>query len=206
MDVVALVFCLPRRSPARRRKLKHRRNPLFFYGVICLCALCARMAQSKGREITPMKNRAQKRKKKHTPRTPPKSYKKCHFGSQNGSQNRSRDPLFRSWRPVSCKIDPKTRPRALLGASGGRQKNIGRAQGRPKRISQPFFAVLKTEPPPRQGGVPGVLHLHFGSLFLNIAAGASAGCKNRGSRVSGGHSRGRGEKLKLLQTASKLVV
>ena len=93
-----------------------------FYGVICLCALCARMAQSKGRERTPMKNRAQKRKKKHTPRTPPKSYKKCHFGSQNGSQNRSRDPLFRSWRPVSRKIDPKTRPRALLRASGNEEK------------------------------------------------------------------------------------
>ena len=29
-DVVALVFCLPRRSPARRRKLKHCKNPLVF--------------------------------------------------------------------------------------------------------------------------------------------------------------------------------
>ena len=45
-----------------------------FYGVICLCALCARMAHSKGRDIKTMKNRAQKRKKKRTPRTPPKSY------------------------------------------------------------------------------------------------------------------------------------
>ena len=95
-----------------------------FYGVICLCTLCARMAQPKGRERTAKKNRAQKRKKKRTPRTPSKSYKKHHFGSQNGSRNRSRDPLFRSWRPVSRKVDPKTRPRAILGASGGGEKKL----------------------------------------------------------------------------------
>ena len=113
-----------------------------FYGVICLCALCARMAQSKGRERTTMKNRAQQRKKQRTPRTPPKTYKKHHFGSQNGSQNRSRDPLFRSWRPVSCKIDPKTRPRALLGASGGRKKPL----------DAPKAAPTKPTPPPPPGG------------------------------------------------------
>ena len=35
-----------------------------FYGVICLCALCARMAQTKGRERTTKKNRSQQRKNK----------------------------------------------------------------------------------------------------------------------------------------------
>ena len=30
LDAVALVFCLPRRSPARRRKLINRRNPFVF--------------------------------------------------------------------------------------------------------------------------------------------------------------------------------
>ena len=125
--------------------------------------------------------------------------------SQNGSQNRSRDPLFRSWRPVSRKIDPKTCPRALLRASGDEKKNVGRAQKRPKEISQPFFAPLKTDTPPREGGGHRAPHLHVGSLFLKIAAGASAGCKNRGVQGFRGHSWGWGEKLKLLQQQASLL-
>ena len=129
-------FLLASALAGAKAEVENLKNSIGFYGVICLCALCARMAQTKGRERTTMKNRAQKRKKKRTPRTPPKSYKKYHFGSQNGSQKQFWDPLFRPWRPVSCKIDPKTRPRALLGTSGGRKKTIGRAQGRPKRSSK----------------------------------------------------------------------
>ena len=51
-----------------------------FYSVICLCALCARMAQTKGRERTTKRHRTQKLMKKRTPRTSPKSFKKRHFG------------------------------------------------------------------------------------------------------------------------------
>ena len=114
------------------------KESILFYGVNGLCALCARMAQTKGRERTTKKHRAQKRKKQRTPRTPRKSHKKHHFGSQNGSQNRSRDPLFRSWRPVSCKINPKTRPRALLGASGGRKKTLDAPKGAPSEFPNHF--------------------------------------------------------------------
>ena len=146
-------FLLVSALAGAKAEVEQLKKSIGFYGVICLCALCARMAQIKGRERTTKKHRAQTHKKKRTPRTPPKSYKKQQFGSQNGSQNRSRVPLFRSWRPVSCKIDPKTRPRALLGASGGRQKNIGRAQGRPKQISQPFLPFSR--PNPLCGGVAG---------------------------------------------------
>jgi hypothetical protein len=170
-----------------------------------LCALCARMAQTKGRERTTNKHRAQQRKKKRTPRTPPKSHNKRHFGSQNGSQNRSRDPLFRSWRPVSRKIDPKTRPRALLGASGGRKKKHWTRPRAPQANFPTIFCPSQNRTPPRQGGARRVLPLHFGSLFLKIAAGASAGCKNRGVQGFRGHSWGWGEKLKLLQQQASLL-
>ena len=125
------------------------KKSICFYGVICLCALCARMAQTKGRERTTKKNRTPKRKKKRTPRTPPKSYKKCHFGSQNGSQNRSRDPLFRSWRPVSRKIDPKTRPRTLLGDSGNEKKRLDAPKSAPRKFPSHFCPPSKHTPPPR---------------------------------------------------------
>ena len=69
------------------------------------------------------RNEAKPEEGKHTKNTIKTAYgtktKKHHFWSQTGAPNRSQDPLFRSWRPVSRKIDPKTRPRALLGASGG---------------------------------------------------------------------------------------
>jgi hypothetical protein len=94
-----------------------------------------------------------------------------------------------------------------LGSLRGRKQNFGRARGRPPKMYGSFFAPLKTDNHPRWGGGGAVVpHLGFGACLLEIAAGASAGCKNRGSGASGGHSWGRGEKLKLLQTTSKLVV
>ena len=99
------------------------------------------------------------------------------------------DPGTLCFRPVSRKIDPKTRPRALLGASGGRKKNLGRAWNRPKTISQPFFAVLKTDPlpPPGMGGGHAVQRTLVLERFFwfkkKIAVFVRDGCKNRGSRV-----------------------
>ena len=104
-------FLLASALAGAKAEVEKLNESIDFYGVICLSALCARMAHTKGREITTKKNRTEKRKKTRTPRTPPKSCTKRCFGSQNGSKNRSRDPLFRSWRPVSRKIDPKTRPK-----------------------------------------------------------------------------------------------
>ena len=116
------------------------------------------------------------------------------------------------------KIDPKTlcfalgarfrarsTPRRVQGRfweTPGTKKNVGRAQKRPKEISQSFFAPFKADPPRGGDRVP---HLHFGSLFLKIAAGASAGCKNRGVQGFRGHSWGWGEKLKLLQQQASLL-
>ena len=143
--------------------------------MICLCALCARMAQTKGRERTTKKSRTQQRKKTRTPRTPPTSHNKRHFGSQNGSQNRSRDPLFRSWRPVSCKIDPKTRPRALLGASGGRKKKHWTRPRAPQANFPTVFCLSQKRTPPGGGGGTPCSAPAFWTIFL----------KNRCFRVVG---------------------
>ena len=121
-----------------------------FYSVICL-----RPLRAHGAENEHLRKSNSTTQEKRTPRALPKSNQKRHLGSQNGSQNRSREPLLRSWRPVSRKVtgkvDPKTRPRALLGAAGVKE-NIRRPKAAPKTISQPFFAVLKTEPHPGRGG------------------------------------------------------
>ena len=145
-------FLLASALAGAKAEVDKLKKSIGFYGVICLCALCARMAQSKGRERTSKKHRTQQCKKKRTPRTHPTSHTKCHLGSANGSQNRSRDPLFRSWRPVSCKIDPKTRPRALLGASGGRKKTLDAPKGAPSEFPDRFLPFSKPNPHPAGGG------------------------------------------------------
>ena len=170
-----------------------------------MCALCARMAQTKGRKRTTKKIRTQQRKKKRTPRTPPKSYNKCHFGSQNGSQNRSRDPLFRSWRPVSCKIDPKTRPRALLGASGGRKKTLDAPKGAPSEFPNHFLPFSKPNPPPR-GGAAGCSAPAFWLPFLENRCWRLGGVQKSRGPGFGGPLLGLGGEAKASPTTSKLVV
>ena len=152
-----------------------------------------------------MKHRAQKRKTKRTPRTPPTSYKKHHFGSQNGSQNRSRDPLFRSWRPVSRKIDPKTRPRALLGASGGRKQTLDAPKGAPSEFPNHFLPFSKPNPHPVRGAAGNCAPCVF-SIFLENRCFRVGGVQK--SRVQGlrGHSPGLGGEAKASPTTSKLVV
>ena len=83
----------------------------------------------------------------------------------------------------------------------GGEKNIGRAQGRPKRISQPFFALLKTEPPPVQGGTPCSAPA-FWLPFLENRCWRLGGVQK--SRVQGlrGHSPGLGGEAKASPTTS----
>ena len=88
----------------------------------------------------------------------------------------------------------------------GPKKKLCTRPGAPQGNFPAIFCPPQNRHPTPEGGARGVLPLHSGSLFLKNAAGASAGCKNRVSRVSGGHSWGWGEKLKLLQTTSRLVV
>ena len=110
-------------------------------------------------------------------------------------------------------VRPKTalkrlynRSQIALGSLRAPKKIVGgRPGGAKRKFGDRFHPPSKPTPPPR-GGEDRSAHLGFGAFFFEIAAAASAGCKNRGSRVSGGHSWGWGEKLKLLQTTSKLVV
>ena len=124
-----------------------------------------------------------------------------------------------------AKMVPKIDPKTLCFALGARF----RARSTPRRVQersceppgtkkkhwmrpgapQGNFPAISCPPqnrqPPRGGGSRRVLPLHFGSLFLKIAAGASAGCKNRGVQGFRGHSWGWGEKLKLLQQQASLL-
>ena len=67
-----------------------------------------------------------------------------------------------------------------IGPEGGPKTNKSLEQ-----ISCSFLATPQNRHPPRGGTPRRSPHLGFGAFFLEIAAGASAGCKNRGSRVSG---------------------
>ena len=126
--------------------------------------------------------------------------KKHHIWSQNGAQNRSQYPLFRSWRPVSRKIDPKTRQRE---PPGDKKRTWDAPKDAPSEFPSNVLPLLK--PNHHHHHPPRVLPLHFAPFFLKIAAGASAGCKNRGVQGLMGHSWGWGEKLKLLQQQASLL-
>ena len=97
------------------------------------------------------------------------------------------------------------RLRSAPGRLPGRKKKLWNF---PKGLRENFLVIFcpsQKRTPPDGGGSHCVLPLHFGSLFLNIAAGASAGCKNRGVQGFRGHSWGWGEKLKLLQQQASLL-
>ena len=122
---------------------------------------------------------------------------------QNSSKMAPRRGFWGVREPLGRRVGAKSFPKSTSEASGAQKKIFGRGRGRPKTISQQFLAPLKTDTPPRYGGVPGRSAPRKIAFLLKILAPASAGCKNRGSWVLGGHSR---EKLKLLSTTSKLVV
>ena len=52
-------FLLASALAGAKAEVEELKKSIGFYGVICLCALCARMAQTKGRERTIKKNRSQ---------------------------------------------------------------------------------------------------------------------------------------------------
>ena len=49
-------FLLASALSGSKAEVENLKNSIGFYGVICLCALCARMAQTKGRERTTKTN------------------------------------------------------------------------------------------------------------------------------------------------------
>ena len=131
---------------------------------------------------------------------------KHHFWSNNGAQNRSQDPLFRSWRPVSRKIDPKTRPRALLQSSGDGQKKLDTPKRAPRKFPSHFGHPSKHTPPPRWGAVGGGSPFSapaFWLPFLENRCWRLGGVQK--SRSPGLQGPLLGEKLKLLQQQASLL-
>ena len=166
---------------------------------------CRPFSRGAEKHIKTNKHRPHKGDEKRTPPTPRKSSKKQHFQSQNGSQNRSRGLLERPSAPSAQQLGPKTRPRALLKASGGRKKNFGRARGRPKKISEAFFAPLKTDNHPEGGGRPELRPLVLEHFSCKTLLAPRRGANIEGPGFLGGHSWGWGETLKLLQQQASLL-
>ena len=150
---------------------------------------------------TKPKNNEKRTHEQHT-----KNIKKTSKKHRKILQNGSPEGVLRgpggSWPQVRRQEPPKI----SFGGFRAPQKIVGGRPGGPKRkFGDRFHPPSKPTPHPAGGGARGSAPLGFGAFLLEIAAGASAGCKNRGSRVSGGHSWGRGEKLKLLQQQASLL-
>ena len=122
---------------------------------------------------------------------------------------------------IALKIDPKTHcfalgarfrarstPRRVQGRfweTPGTKRNFGRAQKRPKEISQSFFAPLKTYNPPRWGGGPFSAPA-FWHPFLENRCWRLGGVQKSRSPGFQGPLLGLGGEAKASPTTSKLVV
>ena len=151
------------------------------------------------------------------PPEPPQSHHRADFTGAHTGEGEDEKQIQKS-----SFLEPKCLPTSPPGVSFSSLDASWRALGalvgafdafeRPKsapraaRNNYPaIFAPLKTDPPPGEEGARRFPHLHFGSLFLKIVAGAVAGCTNRGIQDFRGHSWGWGEKLKLLLQQASLL-
>ena len=106
-------------------------------------------------------------------------------GTIFGAKNRSKNKLEAKTARTHVPEPPKSLPERSWRPSGGKKKTLVTSKSGLGKFSSHLSPPLEMYNPPRGGGSPGAAHLGFGAFFLKIAAGASAGCKNRGSRVSG---------------------
>ena len=94
--------------------------------------------------------------------------------------------MLRKQHPAKTSFQERlgTLQRQIFEPFGGHFGSQNRSERGPKQATfwNNFFDHFL---PPRGGGAPRAAHLGFGALLLEIAAGASAGCKIRGFRVSG---------------------
>ena len=100
---------------------------------------------------------------------------------------------------------PQDASKSALGSLRGAKKKHWTRPRAPQANFPTICCPSQNRTPTPAWGARRVLPLHFGSLFLKIAAGASAGCKNPGVQGFRGHSWGWGEKLKLLQQQASLL-
>ena len=102
---------------------------------------------------------------------------------------------------VSRKIDPKTRPRALLGASGGRNKTLDAPKAAPRQFPSHFLPPSKPTPTRTWGGAGNCAPVCW-LPFLENRCWRLGGVQK--SRVQGlrGHSPGLGGEAKASPTTS----
>ena len=123
-----------------KAELKNMLKTISFYGVICVCAVCARSAnvlQAERKSNTkPVKNHA----KNTMPRKLKNTSKKHRFGSQNSSKNPPRRPPGAPWAPPARDLRAKSSPKALLESAWAQQNDLPRAQDDPKSFFKHFQA------------------------------------------------------------------
>ena len=150
-------------APAGEWTLKNNEKSLVFVGESVCAPFCAPLQNLKNvtkikRKPNP-KNNEKRTREQHT-KTSKNASKKHQKIVQNGSPEGVLGGPGASW-PQGRRQEP---PKIDFGAFRGPKKIFGRGRGRPKTISQPFLAPLKTDTHPGRGGhavVPPLVKLRF---------------------------------------------
>ncbi len=146
MDVVALVFCLPRRSPARRRKLKIEEIHWFLRCDLLVRPLRAHGAKQGKRKNNDENSSPKTQEKTHAADTP-KITPKTQFWEPKCLPNSTPGPFVSLLAPGFAQDRPQDASKSALGSLRGAKKTLDAAKAAPKKLSQPCFAVHKTDPP-----------------------------------------------------------
>ena len=184
-------------APAAEWTLKNIKCSLVFVGESVCAPFCAPLQKQENRFPNQTKTEPKKQRKTNT-RATHKNTPKTSSNHRNILQNGTPEGVLRgpggSWPQGRRQEPPKISfggfrrpPKNSMAAPGGAQVKIRRS-------------VLPPSKPTRRSAPLG-----FRAFLLEIAAGASAGCKNRGVQGFRGHSWGWGEKLKLLQQQASLL-
>ena len=150
-------------APAGEWTLKNHENSLVFVGESVCAPFCAPLQNlinaTKIKRKPNQKNNEKRTREQHTKTS--KSASKNHQKIvQHGSPEGVLGGPGASW-PQGRRQEP---PKIDFGGLRGPKKIFGRGRGRPKTISHPFLAPLKTDTPPGMGGdeiVPHLVKLHF---------------------------------------------
>ena len=119
-----------------KAQLKNMLKTIGFYGIICVCAVCARSANILQTERKSNKKLSKCKRKTPCHGSSKQSQEKHRFGSQHVSKNRPRRPPGAPWPPPARDFRAKSSPKALLEASRGGKRNLGTSKGAPGRNFQ----------------------------------------------------------------------
>ena len=142
-------------APAGEWTLKNHENSLVFVGESVCAPFSAPLQKTKKRYQHQTKAEPKKQRKTNTRATHQNIKKRIKKSSNNHPKWLPGEGFGGSGSLLAAGSAPRASQNRLRRPLGPK-KNFGRGRGRPKTISQPFLAPLKTDTPPRRGG-PAVL-------------------------------------------------